>query len=396
MTASLRGQFFIDDDRLNFKASGNTLYRRMLSEEQFGIRLGRLFSSNSCLYLLFSPGLGYGLSWLLHNPLPEGSVLAVFETDEALFPFFQADDSQQLLNVPKELANTIHRQHVAWKELRSELCTRQEIIFCPAQDRQAQLHWLQEQLLYADDSKGGLFQRLRRVRGLRFCGRAEHADLLEDTATRLIQQGWQNHSTAVFMSHLWIRNAFANSLRSPGTLPLSSLKDILGNDTVVLCGAGTGLEAVLDDIREQENCTVAAVDTAVPTLIECGIVPRIIFMVEGQFANMDDFICSSALRRLKDSLLIYDLLAHPPTVKLFPLRAAFVSRFARSTFFAMLPQGITSIPPLGSVGPAALYILLRYSNASVRFCGFDFAFPAGAPTPVRHRRISAYCAPAHA
>ena len=403
--------FFLDENRLNFSTAGRPLYPRMFSEEQFHLRFGRLFNTDSCLYLLFSPGLGYGLSWLLTHPLPEASILAIFETDDALFPFYEDSDPVDIA-APKDLAYGIRKQHASWKKLGEELRTKHNIFFCPEKGIDSQLRWLRNCFFYSgEDSsledpsledpsfpKEGqrLINQLRRVRGLRFCGQAENADLLEDNATLFIQQNWQNHSTAIFMSHLWIKNALVNTLHNPETVPLSSLRGFLGTNPLILCGAGTELESTLEELRQHQNegCTIAAVDTALPTLIESGIVPKLIFMLEAQFANLDDFLCSSVLRFLKESLLVYDILAYPPAVRLFAKRAAFISIFARTHFLTMLPEQIPGIPPLGSVGPAALYILLQHSKAPVYFCGFDFAFPRGrthARSAPAHQRVLGNC-----
>ena len=384
--------FYLDGDRLSFKNNGRPLYRRLLSEEHLSKRFGRLFTADSCLYLLFSPGLGYGLSWLLRNPLPASSLLIIFEGDESLFPFYHAQTSELAMAVQpakparqsNQLGNAIRTQYEYWKKLRQKLETLPNVMFCPQQDTDAQLHWLIEQLFYSH-------RPLRRTRGLRFCGQAQSINytLLEKRAFQLIQQKWQNHSTTLFMSPLWIKNAFANCLHNLGTMELTSLPALLGNRPIILCGAGISLEAVLAEIRHRQadGYAIAAVDTALPTLIESGIVPQIVVMLESQFANMDDFIASSVLRYLKDSLFIHDILAHSPTVRCFPHRMAFVSRFAASNFFSLLPKNIPVVPPLGSVGPTALYILLHYSNSSIFFCGFDFAFPRG--------RTHSKSAPAH-
>lgn len=420
--------FFLDGNRLNFRTNNRPLYRRMLSDSAFRQRLARLFPADSSLYLLFSPGLGYGLSWLLDHELPAGSLLIIFETESALLPFFNADvDAAGAADAragadpgqTDELKAAIEQQQGRWEELRERLQDKPGIFFCPEGAAQAQLYWLRAQFSWPDPDRdsaapasvstpapppgtptipGHLLNRLRRVRSLRFCGQSTHDDRLTENAIRLIQQNWQNHSTTIFMSHLWIRNALANSLyrhetaTRPPALP-DVLPRLLGK-SVILCGAGVGIEYALDKLGRQRGSMVAAVDTALPILVDMGIRPDIVFMLEGQFVNMDDFICSSAHTLLRDSLLVHDMLAHPPSVRLFPRRTAFVSQFAQTQFLQMLPADLPRLPPLGSVGPLALYILLRYSGADVYHCGFDFAFPPGrthARSTPAHQRVLRSC-----
>ena len=444
--------FFIDGGKLNVRIRGQSVYRRLTEETEFSRRFARMLNKDFCLYLLFSPGLGYGLSCLLNNSLPENSLLIIFETEKLLFPFFTADrplaaDRPQESDGNSSVENVRKSQYLAWQRLRSKLEDMPRIIFCPESTAGRQLHWLEEIFftggacsLYEDNVR----RRLRKVQGLRFCGRGQRDNLLRECAIRRIRQNWRNHSTILFMSHIWIRNVLVNSLEyeeTKGNISAGdsgdgqsgdsdrlghALRKLTDNKSVILCGAGVGLEDVLERLRRcaderlhgeknrhgdegliaeksrhaEKNWVIAAVDTALPTLIEAGVVPEIIFMLEGQFANMDDFICSSACSFTGNSLLVHDILAHPPSLRLFRNRAAFLSRFAETSLLDMLPADIPRLPPLGSVGPLALYILLHYSRAPIYHCGFDFAFPPGrthsrsAPAHQRVLRTAARLSPA--
>jgi hypothetical protein len=380
--------FFQDGDLLNYSRDGVRLYPRMFSRTDFARRFVRLFRENRCLYLLFSPGLGYGLEALLEHGLPPASRLLIFEQDPRLLALYHPTsspiDGEQL---PREAASC--------RGLRDSLETAGDIAFCPSSQINAQRRWLAGQLKFPGPQ--------RRVRALRFCtvppDARDRYSILEADAGQITRQWWRNHSTTLFMAPLWIRNIFRNfrSLPESGVMPLGKLGKLLEGRNLALCGAGTSLDDAFATLtaaaRLGDSWGIAAVDTAVPALLARDIVPELVIMLEAQFANMDDFICEDGFRRLNDagSILIHDISAHPPTVRKFRRRMAFISRFAHSSLFPEIREitrgTLEEIPPLGSVGVSALYILLRYSSSPVSFCGFDFAFPPG--------RTHAAMSPAH-
>lgn len=415
-------------------ADGRRLYPRMLSSSDFQRRFMRLFREKECLYILHSPGLGYGLEHISSMELPESSRLLIFEPDNALFAFSDASRSNEdahrqifrhgivndgLVNdgidahgiMPEiedqdnthgSVFDSIRR---GWLEQLRQLENRRDIHFCPSPDAVSQLMWLRKQLEFPS--------RIRRVRTIRFCTLpGESANTCESLTTEaegIIQRHWQNHSTSVHMAHLWIQNALRNVIHHPPTGRLENLSSLFPYSDIILCGASPGLEAGIAEIRrlQRENARpiIAAVDTALPALLDSGIVPQIVFMLEAQFANMDDFICSGTRRILNDagSIVIHDLFSHPPSVRLFPRRMAYMSRFADTALFTRLPEDIPRIPPLGSVGVAALYILLRYMDRRRIFIsGLEFAFPPGkthargTPSHLRSLRSAGRFSPAAA
>lgn len=367
-------------------SDGRRLYPRMMSSNDFERRFTRLFREDECLYILQSPGLGYGLENLSKLQLPESSRLLIFESDERLFPFSDATLDDETLrgllfhNSPAPPATKFRSIRRSWLDQLNELSNREDISFCTAQNVSSQLLWLGRQLEFPS--------RIRRVRGIRFCtvprSSAPGYESLIREAEAIIQRHWQNHSTSVHMAHLWIQNALRNLVHHPPAGRLEELNAMFPEGDVVLCGASPGLEAGIEEIRrlERENVypIIAAVDTALPALLDSGIIPHVVFMLEAQFANMDDFICSGVRQALnqRGSIVIHDLFCHPPSVRLFPRRMAYMSRFAETALFRRLPNDIPRIPPLGSVGVTALYVILHYlKDRRVFISGLEFAFPPG-------------------
>jgi hypothetical protein len=372
--------FLNDGGLINYSRDGEMLYPRMHDPEVFAVRFGRMFQESDCLYLLCSPGLGYGLDWLETHRLPKRSRILIFERNPELYKLYDSQDSAD------EITTTQSIQQQAARSARRQMeriTGLPQVDFCPFVDPIDQRRWL-----------AGILQipgPQRRVRSVRFCTipseyRGDY-DQLESDASRIIRQWWRNHSTSLYMAPLWIRNIIQNLMdaeKGIGGSDVGELEKRIAGRRVLLCGAGASLEDYLDSSGEEiDACCLAAVDTAVPVLLEHGLVPELVFMLEGQFANMDDFICSSGFEVLNraDSLLIHDISSHPPTLRRFEKKLALVSRFAPSSLFdalSSITRGVLAdLPPLGSVGVAALYILVRYSSAEIVFCGFDFAFPRG-------------------
>ncbi len=383
----------------NIVVETRMLYPRIHDRAEFRHRFSRLFRESHCLYLLFSPGLGYGVDWLIDHDLPEGSRLFIFEGWGPLHNLYFAEETRQQRESDPAL------EALKLPALKSALDNAPHISFCPARDIISQRRWLQDLI--------ALPSPIRRVRALRFCshpqGIKKQYDVLESDAVRTIRQHWQNHSTALYMAPLWIRNIVRNivdwsadiriSQQHSGTRALSHMETLRNGREVLLCGAGISLEGSIQQIdkaRKSKDLLIAAVDTALPALLAEGIVPELVFMLEAQFANMDDFICDGGFRRLEDarSTVVHDISSHPPTLRRFSRRIAVTSLFAHSSFFSDLPMVTEEIPPLGSVGVAALYLLLRHTHGQITVQGFDFAFPPGrthcrqAPFHQRILRIS--------
>lgn len=195
---------------------------------------------------------------------------------------------------------------------------------------------------------------------------------LRTVADREIRVFWQNRLTLSAMSRLWVRNLIENLTELPYGLPAPRFAG-----PVAVCGAGPSLERALPTIRELRNqLSVVAVDTAVPVLASAGITPDVVVALEGQLANAYDFL--PVARR--EYLLVADLCSDPTTVRLHKRRSWTLTSFASYTLVeraSRLP-GIGSVmPPLGSVGVAAVRYALDRTDTLVLLTGLDFAVQAG-------------------
>jgi hypothetical protein len=189
---------------------------------------------------------------------------------------------------------------------------------------------------------------------------------------REIRVFWQNRLTLSAMGRLWLRNIIRNIPRLLSSRPLPVVRG-----TAIVCGAGPSLEAALPFItRHRDRLTIVAVDTAVPILDSQRCVPDVVIALEGQLANVYDFL--PILRR--DYRLLADLSSSPAVLELHDTWSSTVTAFAPLSLLdrlAALPGVGTRLQPLGSVGVAATRLALQLGASPLLLTGLDFAVLPG-------------------
>lgn len=209
-------------------------------------------------------------------------------------------------------------------------------------------------------------------------GRSVHRELYAQMFRALefeIQSHWRNRMTLMHMAHLWIKNFFLNTPQFASGEDLSRLK--IGAP-IVVAGAGESLEGALPILSSlRREYYLLAVDTALHTLIEYGLRPDAVVVLDAQAWNFQDLIGADTT----GIALISDVTAYPGCVRRFHgERWFFFSEFAPLRLFSrardagLLPM---AIPPLGSVGVAAMYCALAMTAAPVLFAGLDFSYRPG-------------------
>jgi hypothetical protein len=221
--------------------------------------------------------------------------------------------------------------------------------------------------------------RFRRVVTVPLCAGYRLApDLYERFRHRLeqeIMRHWRNRITLIAMGSLQVRTLLSNLPLLGGAMDFSALSSSL---PAIVAAAGPSLEEALPSLeRLRGRFLLIAVDTALPSLLASGIVPDVIVALEAQLANLQDFIPF----RSGIPVLACDIVSHPTVARLFPGRLAFFSStFAPLRLLDRLESaGLrpTAIPPLGSVGVAAVHAALRITRGDVYLTGLDFSFPDG-------------------
>ncbi len=217
--------------------------------------------------------------------------------------------------------------------------------------------------------------RFRRVREITLCrgaliNRSRYREIREELEQD-IRIVWQNRLTLSAMGRLWIGNVIRNLPCLSGAAVLPAL-----HGAVVVCGAGPSLSASVPLLRdERRGLTILAVDTALPSLVQSGVTPDFVIAIEGQLANLYDFLPVGG----RDYTLVADLSSAPSVIELHdPARVVWVSsRFADLGLLDRIAAAglpLRTIPPLGSVGVAAAEIAFSLTDGPVLFAGLDFAF----------------------
>lgn len=201
---------------------------------------------------------------------------------------------------------------------------------------------------------------------------------------------WRNNATLMVLGDRMISNLARNLLyfnqldQAPPPLPN------LDGRKLQLLGAGPSLLEAMTELRlRRKEYFLLAVDSAYPILVDHGIEPDGLVILESQYWNSHDFLPlpKKDLREFQ-GWVFADLTSNPMILRLFsPERILpFLSRFSDEEFFEHLAGlGIHSIPPLGNVGNCALYLAKSLGQSEILASGFDFATRVlGQPTQEGH------------
>ncbi|OQX29151.1 MAG: hypothetical protein B0D92_05220 [Spirochaeta sp. LUC14_002_19_P3] len=337
----------MENPRLEHTAHGATVfYSRYLysrhNPAHRPIAAARAVCAESrCLYIVPSPLLGYGLAELTESIPADSHVLAI-EASQELFHLCSPHFSPGLLNNPKL---TIVRL-----------------------SDEASLNAVLENL--------GLW-RFRRVRQVDLNGGAAlHAPLYDSLIAFALEAQssyWHNWHSLRIMGRHWVRHLFANLRWLPAALPYSS-----GDLPIVIAGAGPSLEESLNFIKKKRNLIeLWATDTALGTLFSAGISPDVVTVLETQFWNHLDFH-GAADRKIT---ILADICSYPgsltiPGCKISLFSSSFTELRLLNRLRTTFPN-LPVIPPLGSVGLAAVQLALSFSTQPILLTGLDFSCVPG-------------------
>ncbi|NOY09175.1 MAG: DUF115 domain-containing protein [Spirochaetes bacterium] len=321
---------------------GRYLYSTIDPEGSVAERVERFSLQENTLIYIPSPALGYGIKRLIDR-IPENTYILCVEADQALMRLFI---DQTITDIPSDRRLSVIRT-----------------------DNPSQA---------ANFIKNIGINHIRRLKPL-YLSRGYHLcrqtyDAVQQALEDAIQSYWQNRITLINMSTLWIKNIIDNLqyIKHCG-----STDSIVIDKPILIIGAGPSLEDNIGIIKKfRRYFVIISVDTALPVLGAVGIKPDFIFTLDAQIGNFADFIPY----RFPDAILITDITVNPVLFREISFKAVFLyhsvfaalSLFKRMKSFNLLPY---SIPPLGSVGAAAVYTALHISSGPVFLAGLDFSYP---------------------
>lgn len=335
-------------DGPNISFNGKVLYAGSLSPEK---RAEAAVSASQTLYLVLSPLLFIGVQTLLDNITDDSFILAV-------------EKNPDIYSLTKNFAEPF--------ESRLSYCLLTESVSAASVIREL------------DPSR---FRRIVTVKlnGGYMLERAYY-NSFSSAAETFIQNFWKNRMTSIHMSRLWCRNIFMNI---PVLSQSDSLSSLSTDKPVIIAGAGESLEGCLPFMKENRNrFFIIAADTAVSSLLDAGIRADLLVVLEAQHANLYDFYKPESL----ELPAAFDMTSSPEIIRKHSgKKYFFISEFDRTRLIENIAgAGLMPprIPPLGSVGIAAVYIALCITRRRVFHCGLDFSFvpdkyhSAGSPSHI--------------
>lgn len=203
---------------------------------------------------------------------------------------------------------------------------------------------------------------------------------LESYLRAVLRRNWQNRLSLIRLGRRWLLNTFTNL---PDLAESRALSEYRFERPVVLVAAGESLEAHLPSLRAHRGaiCIVAA-DTALGPLVEGGVTPDLVVVLEAQLINLEHvlgFLNTGAA-------FAFELSSAPQLLRRIPpeRRYFFASRFTETAALRRLEQTAPVKPwiaPRGSVAVAALEAVARAApeDVAVHLVGTDFAFRLGKP-----------------
>ncbi len=222
-------------------------------------------------------------------------------------------------------------------------------------------------------------------------------------AQEIIASFWKNQITLVRMGRLFAKNIFQNLPLLASCPQLHQLERTVRRPLLV-CGAGESLNTT--EIPA-DGCFTIAVDAALPSLLARGARVDAVVSLESQLAIQKAYIGAAAPLAATPPLLFADISSRPSVPRSFPNRTVlFASRYAPATYLDRLQErGLVHdyVPPMGSVGLAAVYIALRLRagpDVDVFVTGLDFSYSAGrthadmAPADIQRKSSSSRLCPA--
>ncbi|MDF1569713.1 MAG: 6-hydroxymethylpterin diphosphokinase MptE-like protein [Spirochaetaceae bacterium] len=300
-----------------------------------------------CLYFVPSPLLGHGMEKLAER-LPDDSQILALEVNQDLMAACSAAIDPHLTSNPL----------ITWVRL-SDNASIHEVLYRLGP-------WKFRRIRRVELSGGAVVDRLL-------------YDNLEEFISRDLAAYWKNRHALGRLGRQWIRHAYANlAAWETKDQPDNTEADIPTSKVTIVAGAGPSLEESFSFIREnRSDIRLLAADTALPALLDAGIVPDAVVALETQAWNFLDFHGSAS-----SGIPVYaDLTSYPAILEYTGGSVKpFSSDFAELDWLRRLDDtGLRCfrIPPLGSVGLAAVEIALETGTGPVILTGLDFAYQPG-------------------
>ncbi|MGL4393872.1 MAG: motility associated factor glycosyltransferase family protein [Brevinema sp.] len=191
------------------------------------------------------------------------------------------------------------------------------------------------------------------------------------------------HRIYSYLIDSWHKNILTNISRAEVTF-----SPLFQDQEVIICSAGPSLKESLPHLKRlSSQMYIIAVDTALKSLLEAGIVPDYVFSVDAKIHNISDF-CGISNENYSKMILLADITLNPqiaslPWKKVFftttvqPITSKDGTRMHHNKLLNFFTSKGFHFPELqtgGSVANTAFHAALFYQAKKVLLVGQDLAY----------------------
>ncbi len=206
-----------------------------------------------------------------------------------------------------------------------------------------------------------------------FAMEAEFFNDVENSIYRFIDRKNVNDATLKKFGQIWIRNLIHNLEILPEACNIENLNEIFKNFPVLLLAAGPSLEEIIPLLKGlRKRFVIVAVDTAVRALIETGVNPDFLVVIDPQYWNIRHLDRAD----LSKTILISESSTHPAVFRRGHKKLFFSgSLFPLGKFMESFTGTRKRLGAGGSVSTSAWDFAHIISKGSVYCSGLDLGFP---------------------
>lgn len=195
--------------------------------------------------------------------------------------------------------------------------------------------------------------------------------IVKDTA----QRRKVNAHTLERFGNLWIRNLAANCSILPDAISVEDVKDCFFDVPALVLAGGPSLDDVLPHLEPlSRRFLLIAVDTALPAVLRCGIVPDIVAAVDPQYWNIRHFDYCEI--RGTQPLILAESATHPGIFQ--RLRGRVIMMRSNFPLGSILEDAVGlrgNLKAGGSVSTAAWDFARHLACKPMLIAGLDMGFP---------------------
>ncbi len=200
---------------------------------------------------------------------------------------------------------------------------------------------------------------------------------LQTLINRNLQKAATNAKTLKTFSRLWFSNSVKNMMRLAECRGIASFKDIFAGSGIpaLVTAAGPSLDRILPLLsRLKEHCVLICVDTALRALVNAGIEPDFVLVVDPQYWNARHF------DRLKapGSFLVTEIASYPSVFR-FECKEILLgsSMFPLGKYLEQKTEVKGELAAGGSVSSTAWDFARHLGCREIYLAGLDLSFPKG-------------------